>query len=196
MKLARLLSGTVLLVTFNSFFFCIELLAAQEIDTFLAIIATDINGGPDHIDGNTSSVLLKSNPKKTITVRWLYIDAPETERSKKKGCNGQPYGVEAKKELDINLPAGTEVEIYSRGKDMHGRTLAEVYYKGKNMNLWMLRNGHAETPEGWKIPKLYFEAESIAQKEKKGIWGLKHYEPPKRYRRRCNIQSQEINYQP
>lgn len=187
MKKSRSVQVIFLLVTISTILFGGESFAVNEVGTFTAIIATDINGNPAHVDGNTSKVTLKLNPQEEITVRWLYVDAPEIGRSDKTGCNGQPYGVEAINALSHQLPAGSKVTIHAKGKDMYGRTLAEVYHSGTNMNLWMLRNGHAVTPNGWKVPKIFSEAVGIAQSEKIGIWKLEKYESPGIYRRRCDI---------
>ncbi len=134
------------------------------------------------IDGDTIEVR-KASTK--VTIRLVGIDAPET--SKKKHEPGQPFSQQSTKHL-ASLTLNRAVEIKSYGVDRYGRTLAEVFVDGKNVNLEMVRVGLAEvyrgTPAQGHDVGSYWEAEQEARRAGRGMWELGgNYVSPREWRR-------------
>ena len=69
-------------------------------------------------------------------VRLVGIDAPETS---------QPYGIEAKDNLEALLTTGEEVQIAVRGIDKYERILADVCLDGASLNVQQVADGMAYT---------------------------------------------------
>ena len=69
-------------------------------------------------------------------VRLVGIDAPETS---------QPYGIEARDNLDALLTTGEEVQIVVRGIDKYERILADVCLDGASLNVQQVADGMAYT---------------------------------------------------
>jgi len=124
------------------------------------------------VDGD-DLVVLQSGKEKRI--RLFGVDAPEL---------GQPYGMEAKKELE-GLVLGKKVNIYSTKKDRYGRTLGWVTREGVEINGELVLRGSA-----WWYVKYAREedglqtAQEIAQSTKSGLWGLEKPIAPWVWRRR------------
>lgn len=125
-------------------------------------------------DGDT--LLLKDKRK----IRLIGINAPEVAHHKKKG---QPYGREATEELRELLKNSNNkirLEIGEQKKDRYKRLLAHVFLPdGTDLSLWMLQNGFATLmtfPPNTRYITVYREAERLAQKEKRNIWGQKNYQ--------------------
>ena len=120
-----------------------------------------------------------------IKVRLVGIDAPET--SKKKREPGQPFGRKAEKYL-AGLVLNKIVEIKGYGSDRYGRILAEIYIDKKNINLEMVKTGHAEIYQGNPPKGLYMKeykkAEKGARSLGQGIWSQgDNYISPKLWRK-------------
>jgi micrococcal nuclease len=115
-----------------------------------------------------------------IKVRLVGIDAPET--AKRKRQSGQPFGRRAEKYL-VGLVLNKFVDIKGYGSDRYGRILAEIYFGDKNINLEMVKTGHAEVYSGRPPKGLYMEgyqkAEDWARSSGQGIWsqGEKYISP-------------------
>jgi endonuclease YncB( thermonuclease family) len=65
-----------------------------------------------------------------------------------------------------------------------------VWLQDKNINLEMVREGHAEAfVEYLKPPyrKEFLEAENEAKTAKRGIWSLPDYERPRAFRKRLAV---------
>jgi micrococcal nuclease len=93
-------------------------------------------------DGDTIKVRGASGE---MTIRLVGIDAPEL--SHKKRVPGQPVSQQAKKHLGA-LVLSKAISIKNYGKDKYGRTLAEVFLDGRNINLEMVKAGLAEVYRG------------------------------------------------
>ena len=67
---------------------------------------------------------------KAVSVRLACIDAPEAALT--------PYGQEVRRYLQQRLPIGREVSLDIKTTDRYGRTVAEVFRNGQNVNLAMV----------------------------------------------------------
>jgi micrococcal nuclease len=135
-------------------------------------------------DGDTCKLNCPSEG--TVKVRLVGIDAPET-RGKSKKSGRQPFALEAKEFLNKKI-VGQEVLLHSYSRDLYGRTLGDLVFKGKSINMDLVENGLAECYRG-KPPKEYSQsdcisAQSKAQNSKKGIWSLENYQSPKDFRKK------------
>jgi micrococcal nuclease len=86
---------------------------------------------------------------------------------------GQPFSQQTTKYL-ASLVLNKTITIREFGKDRYGRTLAEVYLEGRNINLEMVKAGLAKVYRGTPAPGQdlapYWSAEAEARKQKKGMW--------------------------
>jgi micrococcal nuclease len=121
------------------------------------------------VDGDT--VVLDGNEK----LRLLGIDAPETERTRRKS-GAECFGREASAHVR-ELVVGRRVRLeYERGalRDRYGRTLAWVHLEdGTFLNETLVREGFARVYRG--IPRarrdVFYAAERAARREGRGLWG-------------------------
>lgn len=111
------------------------------------------------IDGDS---LLVNSGGKGIEVQLYGIDCPEWR---------QPYGKEALTFTRNLAPPGTEVKIFPKGKDSHGRVLGRVFIEKKELNLELIKEGMA-----WWYARYaplmtnYYEAQKEAKKFSRGLW--------------------------
>ena len=81
-----------------------------------------------------------------FSVRLARIDCPE---KRTKNQNEKECALKAQKELeDLILNKFVKLEVIKT--DKYGRLLAEVYYKNKSINAWMLHNHLAVEYDGGK----------------------------------------------
>jgi endonuclease YncB( thermonuclease family) len=130
------------------------------------------------VDGDTIDVQLTSGP---IRVRLNAIDTPE---------RGQPWGSEATEALS-ELVKGKEVELEPFEQDRYERLVANVFRDGMNVNLEMVKQGHA-----WAF-RYYMKKddaelciyEFAAREARRGLWGLAGGKrvAPWEWRRRKNL---------
>jgi len=80
-----------------------------------------------------------------MTIRLVGIDAPEPSHKKREP--GQPFSQQATKYL-AGLVLNKTISLKEYGKDRYGRTLAEVYLEGRNINIEMVKAGSAEVYRG------------------------------------------------
>ncbi len=116
------------------------------------------------IDGDTIKVKFQ---QQTITVRLSCIDAPELKQ--------KPWGELSTNRLKQLLPTGLPVTIRTVDQDKYGRTVAEVFDRGRSINLEMVRESYAVV-----YPKYlnncatntnqYLITEAQAKKNKLGFW--------------------------
>jgi endonuclease YncB( thermonuclease family) len=120
-----------------------------------------IVGVPRVVDGDSLVV-------DDVKVRLEGIDAPEVGQTCGRPLGGTwPCGVEAKYALTA-LIGGREVACESRGLDKYGRTLGACRLDGRDINAWMVREGHA-----WAFTKYstsYVQQEAEARAHGIGIW--------------------------
>lgn len=133
-------------------------------------------------DGDTCRGFTSDGKK--MRVRLVGIDAPETSKGKKQ--SGQPFALEAKDYLNANVQNKT-VQVKDYGTDKYGRTLGEIYFSRRNINVELVSKGFAEVYRGRPPPGLniniYRQAERDAQKNKTGIWSQADYLSPKDFRK-------------
>ncbi|MDD4202836.1 MAG: thermonuclease family protein, partial [Candidatus Omnitrophica bacterium] len=119
-------------------------------------------------DGDT--VLLSNNQK----VRYIGIDTPETEHSKK---GAQFFSKEAttyNKNLVLNKKVRLEFDIEKR--DKYGRLLAYVFVDDIFVNAKLVEDGFAKVFEfqpNIKYRDLFQRLQKTAQDQKKGMWAVK-----------------------
>lgn len=116
-------------------------------------------------DGDT---LTLSEGGRKVTIRLACIDAPETAQT--------PYGAKARAALQSLTPAGTSVSIRGSKKDRYGRTVAEVFRAGTNVNLELVRRGEAFVYRQYLSGcdrNAYLSAEKSAESARLGIWSAR-----------------------
>jgi micrococcal nuclease len=83
-------------------------------------------------DGDTMRINYQGQ---AVTVRLACIDAPETAQT--------PWGTSATERLRQLTPQNSTVQFREADTDRYGRTVAEVYANGQNVNLQMVVEGYA-----------------------------------------------------
>jgi len=114
--------------------------------------------------GDGDTIRVRAAGGAMVTVRLACIDAPET-------AQGQP-GADATASLQRLLGAG-RLELRPQTLDRYGRTVAEVYAAGRNVNLEMVRTGAAFVYRKYLRDckgAAYEQAEQQAQRFRKGVW--------------------------
>jgi len=124
-------------------------------------------------DGDTITVGGRSRQE---TVRLLYIDAPERD---------QPWGREARRALQ-ELVRLERVRIQTRGRDRYARTLGHVrrVSDGLDVNLELVRRGHAWASARGAMRPRYEEAQRQARAARRGLWQDPDPISPQTWRRR------------
>ena len=117
-------------------------------------------------DGDTIRVSSPSGKNKT-TVRLACIDAAETSQA--------PFGNDARRILQEQLPIGTEVSLRSKATDRYGRTVAEVLRGDININQSMVATGAAFVY--WQYingcnREIYSRLENEARLKSLGVWAV------------------------
>ena len=113
-------------------------------------------------DGDTIRVTTAKGQK--VTIRMACIDAPETAQGES--------GAQATLVLKQLLGTGP-VEIRPQTVDRYGRTVAEVYAGGRNVNLEMVRLGMAYAYREYLSgcdENAYLGAEAQAERSRQGVW--------------------------
>jgi len=131
------------------------------------------------VDGDTIDVQLSSGP---IRVRLHGVDTPE---------RGQPGGKEATGAL-TGLVQGKEVEIEPFSQDRYDRMIGIVYRGDLNVNLELVRRGHAWAYRRYmrKEDSELCIAEAAARTAKKGLWASKERPvAPWEWRRKKSLKS-------
>jgi len=110
-------------------------------------------------DGDTITIQFrlpyKESPLYKISVRLNGLDCPElkTKNLIEKQCS------QIAKQKVSDLLLGETVEFKNVSMEKYGRLLADVYFKGKSVNQWLLDNhlavgydgGTKKVPENWMI---------------------------------------------
>lgn len=80
---------------------------------------------------------------------------------------------------------GEYVEVKGRKKDSYNRILGTIFLNNENINLKMIRKGHAWAYRRYVTDKKYIQAEKLAKKDKLGLWELPKEQiiPPWKWRR-------------
>jgi len=111
-------------------------------------------------DGDT--VRIRSRGGEPETIRLLYIDAPEHD---------QPWGREARRALQ-ELVRIERVRVETKGRDRYARTLGHLRRTadGLDVNLELVRRGHAWANARGAMRPRYDAAEREARAARRGLW--------------------------
>lgn len=107
----------------------------------------------------------------SLKIRMNGIDAPESD---------QPFGKESTEFLCKFSGDSCKIEIH--GTDKYGRTIANLFIKGENINLKMVQNGMAWQYKKYSSDPELAEAEIKARKEHKGLWSQQNPTAPWEWR--------------
>jgi micrococcal nuclease len=141
-------------------------------------VAPEIRGAVSLVsvgDGDTIRVMGANG--KNATIRLACIDAPETAQG--------AIGAESTAYLRQLLSAGSLV-IQPKTMDRYGRTVAEVFAGGWNVNLAMVRGGQAYAYRDYLDgcdAETYLNAESQAERTRQGVWRWGEAQRPWDFRR-------------
>ena len=127
--------------------------------------------------GDGDTIRIKDRTGAKVTIRLACIDAPETGQGK----SGK-WSTKTLKEMIT----GKSISLKPQVKDRYGRTVAEIYVGSTNVNLQMVRIGAAFTYRQYLKQcdrDAYLNAESMAMREKQGVWGPYQTQLPWEYRR-------------
>jgi micrococcal nuclease len=127
-------------------------------------------------DGDTIRVTTANGQK--VTIRMACIDAPETAQGES--------GAQATLVLKQLLGAGG-LEVRPQTVDRYGRTVAEVFVSGRNVNLEMVRLGMAYAYRqylGGCDENAYLGAEAQAERSRQGVWRWGNEMKPWDFRKR------------
>jgi micrococcal nuclease len=157
--------------------------SAQSIEPFTVISAHD---------GDTITAKDKQGNK--FNIRFAVVDANEDSNHLR-----QSGGEQATNYLRSILPVGSKVSLQFTGNTSHNRTVATVYKGGVNINLAMVKAGHAVVDPRYlkQIPRelqdSYLDHEAFAKRQKLGRWGNKAWsaEYPWEFRRRIMSQRRQ-----
>jgi len=123
-------------------------------------------------DGDTISVLDANNQQHSI--RFYGIDTPEYN---------QPHGRRASTALS-ELLADEHVDIVVKDVDRLGRTVGVVYLGNTNINVEMIKNGHAWWYRHYAATNRELKsAEQLAKLNKLGLWSRENPVAPWDWRR-------------
>ena len=177
--------------TLLSLFIILVLTAFINISVSQAVIRTVTGTVTKVTDGDTIHVTTPEGTK--LKVRLYGIDAPETPKINQRTGHinkpGQPYGEESWKALEIKIMR-KQVKLDIIDIDKYRRMVGIVWLGDRNINLEMVREGHAEAyPEYLKPPYRaeFIGAEREAKSARRGIWKLPEYERPKDFRKRLKV---------
>ncbi len=130
-------------------------------------------------DGDTIQVVTPEQTK--LKIRLYGIDAAEMP-----GIGTQQYAPDARKALEGKIK-GRQVKLDIIDIDKYRRLVSIVRLDGRNINLEMIQEGHAEVFIEYLKPPYrepFLEAEREAKSAKLGIWSLTDYERPRDFRKR------------
>lgn len=122
------------------------------------------------VDGDT---LVVGRDGVSYRIRLLAIDAPEYR---------QPYGREARQALEKQV-GGKWVTVRYEEKDRYDRYLGTVYYRNANVNLELLRRGHAWVYRDYRHERRLMRLEDEARRKRLGLWRQLKPQAPWSYRR-------------
>ena len=132
-------------------------------------------------DGDTLTLVTREGTK--LKVRLYGIDAPEVRHEM---LPGQPYGKEAKAALTA-LVLGRRVTVEIVEIDTHRRMVGIVRMSGADINLAMVRSGHAWAYRRYlsaPYASEYIAAEKEARNRGLGLWKQANPDPPWEFKRR------------
>ena len=136
----------------------------------LKITAGEIYGIPIVTDGDTVKIL---NNK----IRLHGIDAPEKNQKCTKNKKKYNCGALSTKALIDKINKNVIKCLTQKNKDKYNRFIGVCFLGEKNLNKWMVRNGHAIAYK--RYSKDYILDEEFAKKNKLGLWSGTFLKPEK-----------------
>jgi len=141
-------------------------------------------------DGDTVHVVTAEGTK--LRVRLYGMDAPETAKTDRSGrlkSPGQPWGDEAEKALAGKI-LDRSVRVQIIDVDRYRRMVAILWLDDRNINLEMVREGHAEAYKEYLgvYRTEFLKTEQEAKSARRGIWSLPNYERPGDFRKRMRFE--------
>lgn len=124
-----------------------------------------VTGEAEVVDGDTIKV-------DETTVRLRKIDTPESD---------QAYGNVATSALR-RLIGGAIVRVAGDERGPYGRLLGVVYHDNVNINLEMVRRGHAWVYDRYTDDPRFIQAERAARDRGLGLWQQANPVPPWKWR--------------
>ena len=140
----------------------------------LTVLPLLVNGTTPAIAGSDSAVVISVGDGDTLrvregsrirTVRLACIDAPETSQA--------PQGASARAALQALAPVGSALELRIQTTDRYGRSVAELFRGGRNLNQALVASGAAFVY--WKYisgcdRNTYSRLETEARLRRLGVW--------------------------
>lgn len=123
-------------------------------------------------DGDTATCLTDGD-KKQIKIRFAQIDAPESK---------QDFGNRSKQALSDYI-FNKHINLKVHENDRYGRSVAEVYIGGVNVNKLMVQEGYAWAYKEYNKDLEYLQLQEVAKVQKKGLWSHKNPIYPQDFRR-------------
>lgn len=121
-------------------------------------------------DGDTITIAAEGRKEK---VRLIGIDAPELR---------QEGGPEARQYLAKRI-LNRRVKVEGETRDRYGRLLGTVYLGEENINLSLVREGHAWDYKAYSAGPAYTRAERAARAARRGLWAQQDAVAPWNYRK-------------
>ena len=121
-------------------------------------------------DGDTITIAAEGRREK---VRLIGIDAPELR---------QEGGPEARQYL-VKRILNRRVKVEGETRDRYGRLLGTVYLGEENINLSLVREGHAWDYKAYSAGPAYTRAERAARAARRGLWAQQNAVAPWNYRK-------------
>ena len=150
-------------------FFLVFALAAV-----LPLHAATFRGVVSHVTDGDTLWVKPGGRGEAVEIRLVDLDAPE---------NCQPFGPQAKRALAARVLHQTVV-VRTRGVDDYQRTLALLRHHGRDVNAWLVQEGHAwsGTFQGRRGP--YAKLGDEARAARRGLWADAGAVEPRQFRRK------------
>lgn len=131
-------------------------------------------------DGDTATCLDQTDNSQ-VKIRFAQIDAPESK---------QDFGSKSRQAL-ADLIFNKKVDLKIEETDRYGRSVAEVFLNGKNINKQMVKDGYAWAYKEYNKDKSYLELQKSAQAAKVGLWAHKNPIYPQDFRKQQAAQREQ-----
>jgi len=151
----------------------LRLLLAAALLAAPAVQAAQFRGVVSHVTDGDSIWVRPAADGEAVEIRLLHLDAPE-------GC--QAFGPQAKRALSARV-LHQRVTVRTRGTDEYQRALAQVKFKGQDINAWLVREGHAWSGSFHGKRGPYAALEDEAREAHRGLWAKGGAVEPRHFRR-------------